>query len=108
MTFAALALTLVSLLQVVPNAVATFEGTFKTSNGKFVEVQMESGDTMRMYITRGTKFIQSGKNVKAVAFHEGDRVRVDAERDLRMNMLAVKIEAMPEKKGPEKEKEKEK
>ena len=97
MTFAAITLTVVSLFQVVPNAVATFNGTFKTSNGKFVEVQVESGDTMRMYITRGTKFVQGGKTVKVGAFHEGDHVRVDAERDIRMNMLAVKIEAVPEK-----------
>jgi hypothetical protein len=95
MTFAALVLTALSFLQVVPNAIATFDGTFKTTNGKFVEVQVPSGDTMRMYVTRGTKFIRDGKPVKAAAFHEGDPVTVDAERDLRMNLLAVKIEAKP-------------
>lgn len=94
MTFAAIVLTVASLAQVVPNAVATFDGVFKTTKGKFVEVQVESGETMRMYITRGTKFIQKGKQVKPSAFHEGDPVRVDAERDLRMNLLAVKIEAV--------------
>lgn len=93
MTFAAFALAALSFLQPVPNAVATFDGVFKTSNKKFVEVQVEGGETLRMYITRGTKFIRGGKRAKATAFHEGDAVTVDAERDLLMNLLAVKVEA---------------
>ena len=93
MSLATAILAAVSLLQTVPNAVATFEGVFKTSNGKFVEVQVESGETMRMYLTRGTKFVRDGKPSKAATFHEGERVTVDAERDLRMNLLAVKVEA---------------
>jgi hypothetical protein len=95
MTFAALLLTSLSFLQVVPHAVATFDGTFKTTNGKFVEVQVPSGETMRMYVTRGTRFIRGGKQVKGATFQEGEPVTVDAERDLRMNLLAVKIEAKP-------------
>jgi hypothetical protein len=93
MTLAAVALAALSFLQVVPNAIATFEGILKADNGKFIEVQVESGETMRMYRTRGTKFIKDGKPVKPSAFHEGDKVIVDAERDVRMNLLAVKIEA---------------
>src|SRR3954468_16188445 len=81
------------LLQVVPTAVATFEGILKADNGKFLEVQVESGETMRMYHTHGTKFIKDGKPVKPSAFHEGDKVTVDAERDVRMNLLAVKVKA---------------
>lgn len=104
MILPALTLALVSLFQPMPRAIATFDGVFKTSNGKFVEVQVESGETMRMYITRGTKFIQRGKPVKAAAFHEGDHVQIDAERDLRMNMLAVRIEAVPDKEKAEREK----
>ena len=93
MTLPAAALLALSFLQVVPNAVATFEGVFKSDNGKFIEVQVESGETMRMYRTRGTKFVKDGKPVKPAAFHEGDKVIVDAERDIRMNLLAVKVEA---------------
>ena len=81
-----------ALLQ-VPQAIATFEGTFKTANNKFVEIQVESGDTMRMYLTRATKFVKDGKPVKARDFHDGDRVVVDAERDVRLNLLAVRIES---------------
>jgi hypothetical protein len=96
MTSAALFLAALSLLQVVPNAVATFDGTFKVTNGKFVEVQVPSGETMRMHVTRGTKFVRAGKQVKGATFHEGEPVTVDAERDVRMNLLAVRIEAKKE------------
>ena len=37
----------------------------------------------------------AGKQVKGATFQEGEPVTVDAERDLRMNLLAVKIEAKP-------------
>jgi hypothetical protein len=76
----------------VPDAVATFDGVFKSADKKFIEIQVESGDTMRMYITHGTKFIIDGKPVKVTAFHDGDKVTADATRDSRLNMLAVKIE----------------
>ena len=93
MNLAATVLLALSFFQVVPNAVATFDGVFKSGNGKFLEVQVESGDTMRMYLTHSTKFVKDGKPVKAAAFHEGDKITVDAERDIRMNMVALKVEA---------------
>jgi hypothetical protein len=76
----------------VIDAVATVDGTFKSADKKFVEIQVESGDTMRMYITGKTKFIRDGKTVKATDFHDGDPITADATRDARLNMLAVKIE----------------
>jgi hypothetical protein len=89
-----------ALLQVVPNAIATFDGVLKADNGKFIEVQVESGETMRMYRTRGTKYVRGGKPAKATEFHEGDKITVDAERDARMNLLAVKIEAAKPEAAP--------
>jgi hypothetical protein len=84
------------------DAVATVEGTFKSADKKFVEIQVESGDTMRMYLTGKTKFIRDGKTVKASEFHDGDPVIADASRDARLNMLAVRIELKkPEEKKPE-------
>jgi hypothetical protein len=80
----------------VPQAIATFDGVFKTANSKFVEIQVESGDTMRMYLTHGTKFVRDGKPAKVHDFQDGDKVVVDAERDVRMNLLAVRIEKKPE------------
>ncbi|MES1261011.1 MAG: hypothetical protein ABUS49_04675 [Acidobacteriota bacterium] len=79
----------------VVDAVATFDGVFKTADKKFIEIQVESGDTMRMYITHTTKFIRDGKTVKAADFHDGDKVTADATRDVRLNLLAVKIENKP-------------
>jgi hypothetical protein len=82
----------VALLMQVPGAVASFDGIFKSATSRFIEVQVDDGQTMRMYVTRGTKFIRNGKPAKAADFHDGDRVVVDAERDARFNLLAVKLE----------------
>ena len=87
-----LALALALFQAPVPNAIATFDGVFKNSTRKFVEMQVESGETMRMYVTRGTKFVRDGKAARATDFHDGEKVTVDAERDLRMNLLAVRVE----------------
>ncbi len=87
-----LALALALFQAPVPNAIATFDGVFKNYNRKFVEMQVESGETMRMYVTRGTKFVRDGKAAHATDFHDGEKVTVDAERDLRMNLLAVRVE----------------
>jgi hypothetical protein len=74
------------------SAVASFNGVFKSADKKYLEIQVESGDTMRMFLTRNTKFIRDGKAVKASDFHDGDKVTAEASRDLRMNLLAVKVE----------------
>jgi hypothetical protein len=76
----------------VVEAVASFDGVFKTADKKFVEIQVESGDVMRMYVTRTTKFILDGKEVKPTAFHDGDKVIADATRDSHLNLLAVRVE----------------
>ena len=79
-------------LGTVDGAVASFEGVFKAVDKKFVTIQVDSGDIMRMYLTHGTKFVRDGKNVKAAEFHEGDPVTAEATRDVRMNLLAVRVE----------------
>lgn len=90
----------------VLDAVASVDGTFKSADKKFVEIQVESGDTMRMYITGKTKFIRDGKTVKASEFHDGDPVTADATRDARLNMLALKIELKkPEEAKPDEKKQ---
>ena len=86
----------------VVDAVASFDGVFKSADKKFIEIQVESGDVMRMYITSKTKFLLDGKTVKPSAFHDGDKVLADATRDARMNLLAVKIEnKKPDDKKPD-------
>ncbi|MDE3196094.1 MAG: hypothetical protein KGN84_07115 [Acidobacteriota bacterium] len=77
----------------VEEAVASFDGVFKAVDRKFVSIQVDSGDIMRMYVTHGTRWVRDGKNVKASNFHEGDPVTAEASRDILMNMVAVKIEA---------------
>lgn len=84
------------------DAVATFMGTFKGADKKFVTVSVEDGQIMRMYITRTTKFIRDGQAAKVSDFHEGDNVSVDAARDARLNLVAVRVEAVPPPKAPEK------
>lgn len=78
-----------------PEGVASFDGVFKFADKKYVEIQVESGDTMRMYLTHSTKFIRDGKAVKVSEFHDGDKVVADATRDARLNLLAVRIELKP-------------
>jgi len=72
---------------------ATFTGTFKMAERGRIVVEVENGETMRMYITRSTKFLRDGKPAKVSDFHDGDKVVVDAERDVRMNLIAVRVEA---------------
>jgi hypothetical protein len=76
----------------LPDAIATVNGTFKAADKKFVTVQVEDDQLMRMYITSSTKFIRDGKPAKASDFELGESVVVDTTRDQRMNLLAVRIE----------------
>jgi hypothetical protein len=87
------------------DAVATFTGAFKSADKKFLFIEMEDGNTMRMYITGSTKFIRDDKPAKASDFHTGENITVDASRDARLNLLAVRIAAVPAK-SPEREPDK--
>jgi hypothetical protein len=79
------------------SAVATFTGAFKSADKKFLFLEVEDGNTMRMYITGATKFIRDDKPAKAADFHEGENVTVDASRDARLNLLAVRVASVPAK-----------
>ena len=97
MTFLpALAFAALLLLQAEPRAVATFDGAWKSGDRKQLYIALDSGETMRMLITRTTRFFRAGQPAKVTDFHEGDKVTVDAERDLYMNLLAVRVEKKSE------------
>jgi hypothetical protein len=81
-----------ALLQ-TPPAIATFDGTFKSADKNHLTIAVEGGQTMRMFITHSTKFFRDGKPARASDFRAGDPVTVDTERDARLNLLAVKVEA---------------
>ena len=84
------------------DAIATFVGTFKSADKKRLLIAVEDGQTMQMYITGSTKFIRDGKPAKAADFHHDENVTVDATRDARLNMLAVRVEAVkPKAKAPD-------
>jgi hypothetical protein len=92
-TFFAVAL----LLQQTPPPTgipATFSGTFKMAERGRIVVEVENGETMRMYVTHSTKYFRDGKPAKLSEFENGDKVTVDAERDVRMNLVAVRVEAV--------------
>jgi hypothetical protein len=74
------------------DAVATFSGTFKIVDKKFLTIEVEEGQTMRMYVTGSTKFFRDGKPAKASDFHTDESVTVDASRDARLNLMAVRVE----------------
>jgi hypothetical protein len=87
------ALTLVfTLMQSTPPA--TFNGLYRGIESGRVVIEVENGQNMRMFVTGSTKFIRDGKRSKASEFHDGDAVAVDAERDIRMNLVAVRVEAV--------------
>jgi hypothetical protein len=82
----------------VPKSVpATFNGIYRGMESGRLVIEVESGQNMRMFTTGATKFIRDGKPSKASQFHDGDRVTVDAERDMRMNLVALRVEAVPPK-----------
>jgi hypothetical protein len=74
------------------DAVATFNGTFKSADKKFITVEVEDGQSMRMYLTGSTKFLRDDKPAKVSDFHSDEKVIVDTSRDARMNLVAVKVE----------------
>ena len=95
---------LIALLQVPAPIPATFNGVFRSIESGYLVIEVENGSSMRMFTTRSTKFVREGKPAKASDFHDGDAVSVDAQRDARMNMVAVRVEAVRAKppKPPEK------
>jgi hypothetical protein len=98
--FASLAV-LFALLQFPTSAPATFSGVFRGSESGHIVVELENGQSMRMFVTGSTKFIRDGKPSHASAFHDGDPISVDAKRDDRMNLVALRVEAVKPK-APEK------
>jgi hypothetical protein len=85
-------------------AVASFTGTFKSADKKYLFIDVENGNTMRMYITGSTRFFRDDKPAKVSDFHQGDPVTVDVSRDSRLNMLAMRVTEVPPKpaqKAPE-------
>jgi hypothetical protein len=74
-------------------AVATFTGTFKTADKKYLTIMVEGGQTMRMYITSATKFFRDDMPAKVTDFQPDENVTVEASRDARQNLLAVRVES---------------
>jgi hypothetical protein len=86
---------LFTLLQVPPPPPpATFLGVYKGMESGRVVIEVEGGQSMRMFVTSSTKFIRDGKKAKASDFQEGEKVSVDADRDMRMNLIAVRVETV--------------
>jgi hypothetical protein len=87
---------LFALLQ-APSVPATFTGVYRGVESGHVIIELGPDRNMRMFITGSTKFIRDGKKSKASDFHDGDNVTVDADRDLRMNLVALRVEMIPAK-----------
>jgi hypothetical protein len=105
MTFFTAAVMMLALLQAPKQIPATFTGTFQgIESGGHLVLEVEGGHQLRMFVIGSTKFIRDGKHVKSEDFHIGDPVLVDAERDARMNLVALKVEAAKPKPPGAKEK----
>jgi hypothetical protein len=87
------------------DAVATFDGTFKSADKKHVIIEVENGQTMQMFITGATRFVREGKPAKAADFQSGEPVTVEAERDVRFNLIAVKVEGGIKQAGGKKDRQ---
>jgi hypothetical protein len=74
--------------------VATLKGTFKSANKQYLMITVEDGNVMQLYITHTTKFIRDDKPAKASDFQSDEPVTVEASRDARLNLLAVRVEAV--------------
>jgi hypothetical protein len=85
------------------DAVATFTGAFKSADKKTLFLEVEDGNTMKMDITGSTKFFRDDKPAKASDFHQGEAVTVDASRDTRLNLRAVRVATVPAKAPPERQ-----
>ena len=95
MNFLASIAVLFALLQVQPPSVpATFVGVYRGVESGRVVIEVDHGQNMRMFVTSSTKFIRDGKRSKSSQFHDGDAVTVDAERDIRMNLVALRVVAV--------------
>ena len=79
------------------DAVAMFSGAFNSADKKFLLIDVVDGYTLRLYITGATKFFRDDKPAKASDFHPGENVMVDASRDARLNLLAVRVTTVPAK-----------
>jgi hypothetical protein len=99
--FASVAALFALLLQFPTSAPATFSGVFRSIESGHIVVELENGQSMRMFVTGATKFIRDGKPAHAASFHDGDAIAVDAKRDARMNLVALRVEAV-QPKVPEK------
>lgn len=89
-----LALAVALLLQNIPptGIPATINGIFKTAQHGHILVDVEGGETMNMFVTHSTKYFRDGKPAKLSQFRHGDKVTVDAERDVLMNLVAVRVQ----------------
>ena len=83
-----------ALLQAPPPVAATFTGLYRGIESGRVVIEVQNGQNMRMFLTNSTKFVRDGKPSKSSQFHDGDSVSVDAERDVRMNLVALRVEAV--------------
>ncbi len=73
------------------DAVATFTGKFKIADKKYLTIEVDDGQTMRMYLTGSTKFFRDDKPAHASDFQTDENVTVDASRDAHYNLLAVRV-----------------
>ncbi len=97
-----MAMAMALLWQAVPGQpAATFAGVFRGIASGHVIIEVDGGQDLQMFVTGGTKYVREGKPAKASEFHDGDTVEVEAVRDLRMNLVAKRVEAVkPKPKKP--------
>src|ERR1700738_114553 len=74
-----------------PEVVGTFHGVLKQLDGKQIVIQNDQDQTVTFRRLRKTKFLKSGKEVKAQDIPLESRVTVDASEDVDAKPAAVSV-----------------
>lgn len=75
----------------VPKVPAYFNGTIHTITKKEITLDRGDGNVMAFSITRKTRFLKDGREVKWSGFHQGDDVSLQSEEDFPGHFNALRV-----------------
>jgi len=84
---------------VYKNLAGTFHGTVKQLDKKEITIQTEGDQTVTIRLSRKTKFLKEGQEIKRTDIDLNARVSVDAREDVDLKPIAVAVtvDSVPQK-----------
>src|SRR6266404_3093799 len=76
---------------VYKNLAGTFHGTVKQLDKKEITIQTEGDQTVTIRLSRKTKFLKDGQEIKRTDIDLNARVSVDAREDVDLKPIAVAV-----------------